>query len=330
MSKRKLAALQDGTEPKYFYSVEISNMLYVFGEVLEPNPETVNLVEEIVREQVVEIVHQAKAHAMRRGQKNFKAEDLVFILRHDKDKVNRLRTYLSWKDVRKHAKETDAPGADDVDIGDDDKPDEGGAQQMNVKLPWELKTVYLGALWDNSLIEEDEEEEEITEARQDRLRHLDEATREMTKDEYLRYSDMRQASFTHRKAARFKEFLNLPPHMQLKSGDDTMDILGFLAFEIVRVLCTDALEVKQNADANNFLAGGMVRDEPDNKRRRMEYDSSDAPVCTLFLPPAEPRTALRPDHIRAAFSRMQRRGRQKAKMMNNFRGGSNRNEVVLI
>jgi transcription initiation protein SPT3 len=59
---------------------------------------------------------------MRRGQKNFKAEDLVFILRHDKDKVNRLRTYLSWKDVRKHAKETDAPGADDVDIGDDNQP----------------------------------------------------------------------------------------------------------------------------------------------------------------------------------------------------------------
>jgi hypothetical protein len=30
--------------------------LYVFGEVLEPNQDTVNLVEEIVREQVVEIV----------------------------------------------------------------------------------------------------------------------------------------------------------------------------------------------------------------------------------------------------------------------------------
>ena len=41
---------------------------------------------------------------------------------------------------------------------------------MNVKLPWELKTVYLGALWDNGLLEDDEEDEEMTEARQDRLR----------------------------------------------------------------------------------------------------------------------------------------------------------------
>ncbi|KIM29481.1 hypothetical protein M408DRAFT_328737 [Serendipita vermifera MAFF 305830] len=306
-------------------------MLYVFGEVLEPNQETVNLVEEIVREQVVEIISQAKAHAMRRGQKNFKAEDLVFILRHDRDKVNRLRTYLSWKDVRKTAKETDAPGADDVELGDDEKPDEGTGQQTNVKLPWELKSVYLGALWDNGLIEDDEEDEEMTEARQDRLRHLDEATREMTKDEYLRYSDMRQASFTHRKASRFKEFLNLPPHMQLKSGDDTMDILGFLAFEIVRVLCTDALLVKQNADSTG-ISTAVLREgaEPDAKRpRRSDFDG-DAPVCSLFLPPAEPRTALRPDHIRAAFSAMQKRGRQKAKMMNNFRGGFVKTNIVLI
>lgn len=41
---------------------------------------------------------------------------------------------------------------------------------MNIKLPWELKSVYLGALWDNGLIEEEEEDEEMTEARQDRLR----------------------------------------------------------------------------------------------------------------------------------------------------------------
>lgn len=115
--------------------------------------------------------------------------------------------------------------------------------------------------------------------------------------------------------------------MQLKTGDDTMDILGFLAFEIVRVLCTDALRLKQTADANGFSTGST---EPDSKRRRLEYDGPDAPVCSLFLPPAEPRTALRPDHIRAAFSAMQRRGRQKTKMMNNFRGGFIKGDVVLI
>jgi transcription initiation protein SPT3 len=29
---------------------------------------------------------------------------------------------------------------------------------------------------------------------------------------------------------RFREFLNLPTHLDLKSADDTTDIVGFLAF----------------------------------------------------------------------------------------------------
>lgn len=34
------------------------------------------------------------------------AEDLIFLIRHDRAKVNRLRSFLSWKDVRKNAKES--------------------------------------------------------------------------------------------------------------------------------------------------------------------------------------------------------------------------------
>lgn len=41
-------------------------------------------------------------------------DDLLFIFRHDTPKVNRLRHYLSWKDVRKKAKDTE---------GDDGAPD---------------------------------------------------------------------------------------------------------------------------------------------------------------------------------------------------------------
>jgi hypothetical protein len=97
---------------------------------------------------------------------------------------------LSWKDVRKTAKESGEGGGDEVDIGEDvEKPgmqlgfsqsrpkphhklvDEAiKGQMMTVKLPWELKTVYLGILWDNGLTEEEEEDEEMTEAREERLR----------------------------------------------------------------------------------------------------------------------------------------------------------------
>ena len=48
---------------------------------------------------------QASSLAQKRGSKNIVVEDLIFLIRKDKLKVNRLRTYLSWKEVRKNTKE---------------------------------------------------------------------------------------------------------------------------------------------------------------------------------------------------------------------------------
>jgi hypothetical protein len=64
---------------------------------------------------------QARALATRRGARFLSAEDLIFLVRHDREKVNRLRTYLSWKEVRKHAKDSggDAGGAVEVEALED-------------------------------------------------------------------------------------------------------------------------------------------------------------------------------------------------------------------
>lgn len=42
------------------------------------------------------------------------AEDLIFLIRHDRAKVNRLRSFLSWKDVRKNAKDASGEQVEDV------------------------------------------------------------------------------------------------------------------------------------------------------------------------------------------------------------------------
>lgn len=59
--------------------------------------------------------------ANRRGSRYLSPEDLIFLIRYDRAKVNRLRTYLSWKDVRKNAKDSggDAGGAADVEGGEE-------------------------------------------------------------------------------------------------------------------------------------------------------------------------------------------------------------------
>ena len=171
----------------------------------------------------------------------------------------------------------------------------------------------------------------------------------MTREEYQHYSDCRQASCTYRKAKRFKEFLNLPSSLDFKTGDDTVDIVGFLAFEMVRALTIAGLEVKKSledsfvrdthAGSSPLLGKRKARDlglGGDAKRmRREESPELDAdtplPVCGLFLPPTEARTALRPEHIQDAFARMQGDWAQRRSAgMRNHRGGLIRTTVSLI
>ncbi|GBE79828.1 TFIID-domain-containing protein [Sparassis latifolia] len=347
----KKTASDPTPQQRYKYAQEISQMMFVFGEVQDPNPDTVNLVEDIIRSQIIELIVQARALATRRGARYLSAEDLIFLIRHDRAKVNRLRTYLSWKDVRKHAnaKDSNEGGAgvevETLEDGADDKLT-AKTQKITIKLPWEILTIYSDVLQTDD--EEDEDDIEAHEASIQRLKEADDATRQMTREEYQHYSDCRQASFTYRKAKRFRDFLNLPPSLDLKANDDTIDIVGFLAFEMVRSLTLAGLEVKKSLE-ESYLREDHATSSPvlgkrkaglglggDAKRmRRDEEDERDVdpplPVCSLFLPPPEARTALRPEHIQDAFSRMQGDWAQRRSAgMRNWRGGLIRTTVSLI
>ncbi|KAJ7352569.1 TFIID domain-containing protein [Mycena albidolilacea] len=342
----------------YKYTQEISQMMFVFGEVQDPNSETVNLVEDIVRGQIIELIVQARALATRRGARYLSAEDLIFLIRHDRGKVNRLRTYLSWKDVRKHAKDSGGDGGGGVEV---ETLEDGGdeklttkAQKITIKLPWEITTIYSEVLKQSGHQSDDEEDEDDIEAHEAsilRLKEADDATRQMTREEYQHYSDCRQASFTYRKAKRFREFLNLPPHLDLKAGDDTVDIVGFLAFEMVRSLTLAGLTVKKSLEDSDARHGDAyaspslgkrkalgVAGGGAEKRRREDgelgggaEEAPSLPVNTLFLPPPEARTALRPEHIQDAFSRMQAEwAHLRSAGSRNWRGGLVRTRVSLI
>ncbi|KAF9896193.1 Transcription initiation protein spt3 [Lobosporangium transversale] len=209
------------------------------------------------------------------------AEDLIFLIRHDRPKVNRLRTYLSWKDVRKNVKDssdgTGGAGADDV-VGVEDAADvkggagDGGpggkkgvdpagavvpgnkARRMRVKLSWELLNAFADAMVGTG--EEEEEDDDDEDAYLDsmqRLRDADRVTFAMTREEYEHYSECRQASFTYRKAKRFREWANMSAYIDMKPNDDIIDILGFLTFEMVTTLTETALKVKREEDEKQRL-----------------------------------------------------------------------------
>ncbi|GAA5993749.1 hypothetical protein JCM11641_004035, partial [Rhodosporidiobolus odoratus] len=96
---------------QYVYPTEISSMVYVFTGIGQADEELVHCLEDVVRAQIVELVTHARAQASRRGARTVSVEDLLFLVRNDRAKVNRLRSYLSWKDARKRAMEQ--PEADD-------------------------------------------------------------------------------------------------------------------------------------------------------------------------------------------------------------------------
>ncbi|KLJ09345.1 transcription initiation protein SPT3 [Blastomyces silverae] len=284
-------------------------MMFVSGETAEPSAETTTLIEEIVRQQVIEMLSRSTALAARRGVRSISTDDLIFLIRHDKAKVSRLKTFLSWKDVRKNVKDSDDKGGGDAaDFGAGDDPLAGAGvagptdvaakpknKRAKVGLPWDLNNLYSVQVPERE-DEEDEEEEEQNYATLQRLANADERTKHMTREEYVFWSDCRQASFTFRKAKRFREWAGFGIVTDFRPNDDIVDILGFLTFEIVQTLTEEALKVKEQEDRGRKGRGASDDGEKTKKRKR---------ETGLFDPPEEGRTPIEPRHIHEAYRKLQ-------------------------
>ncbi|SPO19756.1 related to SPT3 - general transcriptional adaptor or co-activator [Ustilago trichophora] len=293
----------DAPAPEYRYQVEISQMMFVFADVVDPAPEVTKLVEDIVRSQTIEMIIQSRRLAQRRASKYLSPEDLIFLIRYDRAKVNRLRTYLSWKDVRKNAKDSGdsggAPGgATEMDALDDPTSMDGPnmkATKMKIRLPWEISSIYsehvLALPNADGEEEEDDDDLEAHEASMQRLKDADEATRRMTREEYVHYSECRQASFTFRKSKKFREFINSNAYLDVKPNDDIIDILGFLAFEVVRELCVGAVAIKKALEEQEAARVKADLQQQQGQAQSSASASSSAPISSNTATAAAPSTA---------------------------------------
>lgn len=167
--------------------------------------------------------------------------------------------------------------------------------KKKVKLPWDISSFFSEQLPEGE-DEDDEEEEEANAATIVRLQAADRRTKGMTRDEYVHYSECRQASFTYKKAKRFREWAGFGIVTDSKPNDDIVDILGFLLYDIVQTLTEEALKVKQEEDLNKSRNGDS---DAQSKKRKRETG--------LFDPPEEGTTPVTPKHVREAFRRLQER-----------------------
>lgn len=251
--------------------------------------------------------------AQRRGSKSISPDDLLFTTRHDGPRLKRLKEFLTWKDIRKNAKQSEeATTVSNVtstlpfEIGDVlEEEGEEDTESLSSKPAASLSSSKIGGkrpgetitgattstsapkkrayfYWDGlaSLVAEltgglvrdidpldcDLESEEILEESRRRLREADQITRGMSKAEYMEFTDCRQASFTYKKAKKFREWLAIPLAVtEYRLGDDVLEIVGFMASELVRRITEGALKTAQADSASQqqveeeALLGGLFR-----------------------------------------------------------------------
>lgn len=292
------------SQDKYRYRVEVQQMMFVSGETNDPPVETTSLIEDIVRGQVIEILLQATKTAASRGTRLIAPEDVIFLIRHDRAKVIRLITYLSWKDVRKNTK--DEGGGTELLMEQESGAAPANDQakmitryrKLKIRLPWEVQFMFSEQHLETAeeADEVDDEEKAATMASLKRLKMADERTRNMTKEEYVHWSECRQASFTFRKAKKFREWAQIAQICEFRPNDDVIDILGFLTFEIVCLLTEEAMAIKlaeERQIQKSLSQSGAIHKEIKRKRKY------------LFDKPDELAKPIQSYHIEEAWRRLQ-------------------------
>jgi transcription initiation protein SPT3 len=221
--------------------------------------------------------------------------------------------------VRKNVKDSDDKGGGDEIAGEDPAAGDGAAagddtakknKKTKVGLPWEPSSFYNQEVPERD-DEEDEEEEEMNYITLQRLQKADERTKAMTREEYVTWSEYRQASFTYRKGKRFREWAGFGIVTDSKPSDDIVDILGFLTFEMVQTLTENALKVKEQEDLYKAQSGGDNAGSAGSKKRKL--------MQGLFDLPNEGATPIEPRHVMEAFRRLQQRPKKSRAMLNGTR-----------
>ncbi|EPZ32911.1 TFIID-18kDa-domain-containing protein [Rozella allomycis CSF55] len=262
-------------------------MMYTFGDVRRCLPEVSKLVEDIVRDQIINLVImsktnskaiQAAALAQKRSSRFISSDDLMFLVRSDKSKLSRIKEYIFWKEVRKNMK-----GTDEVGLAEGAAPEKKN-KRKHITVGWNFLESFQEFVQDESDFPKGAS---LDESFKKRLEENDKVTRNMSREEYMDYADCRSASFYAKKSKRFKEWINLGAYIDVKASEEVFELLGYLCWESVKTITENALIVKWD----ELMA-----------ERKNQLNNVD---IGLFAAPLEQRP-IQPSHIMEAYRRLQK------------------------
>lgn len=243
---------QAKTNPQHWFTTEIQQMMYGFGDCRKPLYDTAVLVEEIVKQQMISLLYQAMDVAIMRNARFIGLEEFLYLLRKDKIKLKRFLQYMGLKDLKaialKGAEEEESP----------ETPDKPPPAKKRSRMCHDFLSSIdqTGELI--SLFEDLDEKDEI---KHERLLRAELRTRGMDQKQYMEYFEARQASFNRRyKTQRFKEWLLTGVNLEVKPNPHALEVLSYFSYETVAQIVDLALLVKQDMKASS--GDPLVRNTP--------------------------------------------------------------------
>ncbi|CAL7937679.1 unnamed protein product [Xylocopa violacea] len=223
-------------------------MMHGFGDSSEPLLESAKIVEEVVLQQMRTMIRKACEVSERRGNSKkgicISAEDLVFLLRKDKVKLQRLLKYLELKEFKASLHKTI-----DNELPEDIIQDENGEKSKN-KGPLQS---FLDLI--NNTGELLEDASTVDEVKQQRCIRAEVMTRSMDEARYLKFSKARNASFANKNRHKFNDWII--PESDITISKQAHTVLGYLAFEVVAQIVDFAMLVRQ--DQNKIYGDAIDR-----------------------------------------------------------------------
>ena len=201
-----------------------------------------------------EVLFRASSVAVRRGSTHITLEDLVFLMRRNPVKVQRLIRYLGIKDTAASVNVASNP----VDGGGNDSVGGGGNKTNRARRCKD----FLNKIDTNGSLSRAAREEIADEARLERLRRLDRIARVLDERRYVEFSKARQAGFLGAKMRhqqRFHDWLTRDSQHWMPGdvrGVDKagVEVFAYLAYETVGRLTEMSLTVRNEWERHNFQA----------------------------------------------------------------------------
>ncbi|XP_043508393.1 transcription initiation protein SPT3 homolog isoform X2 [Frieseomelitta varia] len=230
------------------YSIEIRQMMHGFGDSSEPLIESAKIIEEVVLQQMRTIVRKACEISERRSNSKktvcISAEDLIFLLRKNKVKLQRLLKYLELKEFKSSIHKTI-----DSDLPEDVTQNENmdGSKKKGPLHSFLSQINNTGELFEDAST--------IDEVKQHRCIRAEIMTRSMDEARYLKFSKARNASFANKNRHKFSDWI--APDSDITITKQAYTILGYLAYETVAQIIDFALLVRQ--DQNKIYGDAIDR-----------------------------------------------------------------------